>query len=70
MQMTIVSSLIKCGGIFSLLGFSTAVDEKVSDIAFKEPIAINADDIIFFSLHESWLYTVVNLRLKILKFRY
>ena len=53
MQMTIVSSLIKCGVIFSLLGFSTAVDEKFSDIAFKEPIAIYADDIIFFSLYES-----------------
>ena len=70
MQMALVSPLIKCGGIFSLLGFSTAVDEKFSDIAFKEPIAIYADDIIFFSLYESWLCTVVNLHLKILKFRY
>ena len=70
MQMAIVSPLIKCGGIFSLLGFSTAVNEKLSYIAFKEPIATNGDDIIFFSLHESWLCTIVNLRLKILKFRY
>lgn len=70
MQMAIVSPLIKCGGIFSLLGFSIAVDEKLVNIAFKEPIAINADDVIFFSLHESWLCTAVNLRLKILKFRY
>ena len=48
MQMAIVSPLMKYGGIFSLLGFSTAVDEKLSVIAFNEPIAKNAVDIKFF----------------------
>ena len=48
MQMAIVYSLMNYDGIFSLIGFLTAVHEKLFDIAFKEPIAKNAVELNFF----------------------
>ncbi len=46
--MAIVYSLMNYDGIFSLIGFLTAVHEKLFDIAFKEPIAKNAVELNFF----------------------
>ena len=48
LQMAIVSPFMRYGGIFTLLGSSTSVDEKLSDSAFNEPITKNAADINFF----------------------